>query len=134
MAGSKGSKYYDVFLDYNIQLNHRQKGELMNETHFALLCCISDKCSLKEAAAHLGFSYRKAWGIMEKLEKELGFQLLERKRGGTAGGHTVLTPDGEKLVNAYQGLRKEFDQAIHDMTKKFFHELNEPSSGQKSEP
>jgi len=125
MAGSKGSKYYDIFLDYTIQLNHRQKGCIMNADHFALLAAIQEINSIKEAAEKQGISYRKAWGIIQKMEDELGFCLVSRKRGGSQGGKTTLSEDGEKLLHAYNELRVEFDKSIHDMTRKFFHELNE---------
>ncbi|WP_075589932.1 winged helix-turn-helix domain-containing protein [Labilibacter marinus] len=124
MAGSKGSKYYDIFLDYSIQLNHKKTGEIMNSLHFALLNAIEDIGSIKEAAEHMGISYRKAWGIIQKMEEELGFSVVNRQRGGSHGGKTTLTEDGIKLIHAYSGLREEFDKSIHDMTKKFFQELN----------
>lgn len=124
MAGSKGSKYYDIFLDYSIQLNHRQKGAIMKVEHFSLLNMIHELSSLKEAAEKLGISYRKAWGNIQTMEEELGLSLVNRQRGGVQGGKTTLTEDGLKLINAHSELREEFDRAIHDMTKKFFHDLN----------
>lgn len=125
MAGSKGSKYYDIFLDYSIQLKHHGKGVLMTSQHFALLIIIEELGSLKEAAGKLEMSYRKAWGIIQKMEEDLGFTLVNRQRGGAQGGRTTLTDDGIKLINAHKELRVEFDRSIHDMTKKFFHELNQ---------
>lgn len=125
MAGSKGSKYYDVFLDYNILFKHREKGEVMKAPHFELLKAIHEIGSIKEAAEKMNMSYRKAWGIVQKLETELGFSLVNRQRGGVQCGKTTLSEDGMKLIIAYQELRNEFDNAIHDLTKKFFHELNQ---------
>lgn len=124
MAGSKGSKYYDIFLDYSIQLSHKQNGEIMNSLHFALLNAIKNIGSIKEAAEHMSISYRKAWGIIQKMEEELGFSVVNRQRGGPHGGKTTLTDDGIKLTRAYMELKEEFNKSIHDMTKKFFHELN----------
>ncbi|MGQ1784758.1 MULTISPECIES: winged helix-turn-helix domain-containing protein [unclassified Saccharicrinis] len=124
MAGPKGSKYYDIFLDYSIQLNHRKKGSIMTSLHFSLLNAIHNMGSIKEAAEHLNISYRKAWGIIQKMEEQLGFNLLNRQRGGNQGGKTSLTNDGLNLITAHKELREEFDKSIHDMTKKFFHELN----------
>lgn len=125
MAGSLGSKYYNIFLDYSINLNHRDKGAIMKSEHFALLRTIDEMSSLKEAAEKLGISYRKAWGNVQTMEDELGFSLVIRQRGGAQGGKTILTEDGFKLINAHSELREEFDKAIHDMTKKFFHDLNQ---------
>ncbi len=128
MAGHKGSKYYNIFLDYNISLEHQEKGCIINEFKFQLLQHIKEMGSLKAAATHLGVSYRKAWGNIEEIETGLGFKLLERTRGGSHGGKTCLTPDGEKLMAAYQELRLEFDQSIHKITKSFFHSINETNN------
>ncbi len=125
MAGSKGSKYYNISLDYSIQLNHREKGAIMTSHHFALLKTIHEMSSLKEAAEKLEISYRKAWGNVQTMEEELGFNLLIRQRGGAQGGKTTLTEEGLKLITAHKELREEFNRSIHDMTKKFFHELNQ---------
>ncbi|MFA6400768.1 MAG: LysR family transcriptional regulator [Salinivirgaceae bacterium] len=125
MAGPKGSKYYNVFLDYHILLNHQEKGNLVDEYKFTLLKSIQETGSLKAAADKLGVSYRKAWGNVEAIEQGLGFKLLDRSRGGAHGGKTSLTAEGEKLLQAYQELRVEFDQAIHKITKSFFHSINE---------
>ncbi len=34
MAGSKGSKYYDIFLDYSINLEHKSSGNILNPYKF----------------------------------------------------------------------------------------------------
>lgn len=125
MAGSIGSKYYDIFLDYSIQLKHRKQGVLMTSQHFALLQHIFELNSLKEAAEKQEISYRKAWGIIQQMEEDLGFPLVNRQRGGAQGGKTTLTEDGKKLIDAHSELRTEFNKSIHDMTKKFFHDLNQ---------
>lgn len=125
MAGQKGSKYYNIFLDYSIRLEHKKRGNLLDEYKFSLLNKVKETGSLKAAADELGVSYRKAWGNVEDIEKGLGFKLLERQRGGAQGGKTTLTNDGERLIEAHQELRKEFNEAIYKITKKFFHSLND---------
>lgn len=125
MAGSKGSKYYDIFLDYSITLNHREKGKIIDLDSFTLLKNIEATGSLKQAAISQEISYRKAWGILQEIEQSLNLVLVSRQRGGSDGGKTTLTEDGFKLINAHKELSKEFNKAIHNMTKKFFHELNQ---------
>jgi len=125
MAGSLGSKYYDIFLDYSIQLEHRKKGNIMNPLRFRLLEAIHENGSLKQAAEKCGISYRKAWDSIREGEKALGFSLVETHRGGSEGGKSELTRDGVSLVQAHRALREEFDRAIYRITKNFFHSLNE---------
>lgn len=124
MAGSKGSKYYDIFLDYSVSLNHRKEGKVIGSDSFSLLNEIHSTASLKEAAEMLGISYRKAWGIIQGIEEALGLKLVHSQRGGTQGGETRLTEEGLKLIRAHKELKEEFDKSIHSMTRKFFHEVN----------
>lgn len=125
MAGSKGSKYYDIFLDYSINLEHKEKGNILNEYKFLLLKAIQETGSLKMAAAECQVSYRKAWSSIDETEKAIGFKLVNRQRGGAEGGKTSLTVDGIKLVNAHKELVNDFNLAAKKITKKFFHTLNQ---------
>lgn len=125
MAGSKGSKYYNISLDYSILLNHSKNGNLLDEYKFSLLKKVNETGSLKAAAEELDVSYRKAWSNVEEIEQGLGLKLLDRKRGGAQGGKTHLTNDGLRLIEAHEALRNEFNKAIHKITKTFFHTIND---------
>lgn len=61
-----------------------------------------DRCGcLRQAARNLEVSYRKAWGDVKKAEECLGVQLIERSRGGKAGGQSILTSEGRRWIEAY---------------------------------
>jgi molybdate transport system regulatory protein len=125
MAGSKGSKYYDVFLNYKIWLVTAAEEEIVDDSDFILLKLINDHGSLSAAAEKLGVSYRNAWGTLKRAEEILKFKLIDKQRGGKMGGETRLTKDGEKLIQCYDELHQAFDRAIYTVTKKFFHSLNQ---------
>ena len=125
MAGSKGSKYYDVFLKYKVWLVTSSEEEIIDDSDFMLLKRIDESGSLRAAAEKQGVSYRNAWGTMKRAEEILQFKLIDKQRGGKRGGETRLTEDGEKLIQCYDELQQEFDRAIYSVTKKFFHSLNE---------
>ncbi len=124
MAGPKGSKYYNIFLDYGVWLTNRESGDTLNDKLVQLLVGIQQSGTLRSAAESLGLSYRKAWGDIRKAEKFIGLPLVQRIRGGKDGGLSRLTPDGTELVEAFAQLHKEFDEAIYRTTRKFFHDLN----------
>ncbi|MFA6128398.1 MAG: LysR family transcriptional regulator [Bacteroidales bacterium] len=124
MAGPEGSKYYNIFLGYEVWLTNQETGGRLDDKLVRLLVGIRDKGSLRSAADSLGLSYRKAWGDIRKAEQFIGFPLVEKVRGGKDGGLSRLTGDGSELVEAFSHLHKEFDKAIYRTTKKFFHELN----------
>lgn len=125
MAGPKGSKYYNIFLNYNIWLENKTNNDnIINHELFQLLEQIDKKGSLSAAADKVGISYRKAWGDIRECEKKLGFCLVKRVRGGDKGGNSYLSEDGDKLLKAYKELTNEIDNAIYKITRKFFHSIN----------
>lgn len=125
MAGHKGSPYYDIFLNYEIWLETIEKTTVLDGEGFSLLLEIEKTRSLATAARNLGISYRKAWGLLGSIEKHLGFNLVERTRGGAAGGSTDLTTEGRKLLVSYKNLHYETDVAMKSIAKVFFNRINE---------
>jgi len=124
MAGTKGSKYYDVFLKYQINLETVDEEKILDWEGFGLLNAISETRSLSSAAAGMNMSYRKAWGIIREVEERLGFNLVEKYRGGAEGGHTELTQEGKELMNAYNELTDQFNTSMKEITRKFFWSIN----------
>jgi len=124
MAGPKGSKYYDVFLKYQINLETVDDETILDWEGFGLLNAIRKTGSLSLAAAEMSMSYRKAWGIIKEVEDKLGFNLVEKHRGGTEGGYTDLTQEGNELTNAYNELTNQFNTSMKEITRKFFWTIN----------
>lgn len=124
MAGPKGSKYYNVFLKYQINLETVDDEKILNPEGFELLNVVRQTGSLASAAAGMKISYRKAWGIVKEVEEKLGFALVEKHRGGADGGHTELTAEGNELVNAYNELIEQFNTSMKEVTRKFFWSIN----------
>lgn len=73
----------------------------------ALLRAIRDAGSLNAAAAELGRSYAHAHRRLGELEAAFG-PLVERTRGGTAGGGSELTANARALLAQFERLRAEF--------------------------
>lgn len=124
MAGHKGSKYYNIFLNYKIWLADVDGKHVIKNDFFILLKSISSEGSISAAANNIGISYRKAWKLVKDSEEILNFKLIERLRGGDKGGKSNLTDEGFKLLEAYNELIKSFDKSIHDITRKFFSKIN----------
>ncbi len=128
MAGHKGEPYYDIFLRYDLWLEAIEGKRLLDGEGFAILLDIEKTGSLTSTARNLGMSYRKAWGILNDVEKHLGFPLTEKRRGGAAGGRTLLSEQGRQLVRAYNNLRHETDIAMKSIARVFFNRINEINS------
>lgn len=104
-----------------------KKDRILDGEGFSLLLEINRTGSLTASARNLGMSYRKAWGLLHDVEHHLGFRLTEKRRGGVAGGRTLLSDDGRQLVRAYNSLIHETDIAMKSIAKVFFNRVNEIS-------
>ncbi len=82
-----------------------------------LMALVRERGSLSAACQEMHMAYSKAWKIIHKAEEDLGFQLMEGRRGGEYGGATVLTEKGEAFLDQYLAFTEEVDL----LTEKVFH-------------
>ena len=108
-----------IRLNYKIWLSDPQGKGILGDGKWRILKLIEEKGSLKAACEELGYTYRRTWGNLQKIEQMLGFPLLEKHRGGSEKGSTRLTPQGKKLVEAFDTFHKGTDATI----EKGFREL-----------
>jgi len=81
-------------------------GKAFGEGPCELLKRVKETSSLHEAAQQMGMSYSKAWNLIQTMEKRLGFTLLDKKIGGTSGGGSQVTPEGNEFMKRYERSRK----------------------------
>jgi molybdate transport repressor ModE-like protein len=72
-----------------------------------LLFLISDTHNVRKACSAMALSYGKAWEMINRLELELGYSVVERRQGGKHGGNTSLTERGAAFLLAYQRFEEE---------------------------
>lgn len=77
----------------------------------ALLEAIGEAGSLSAAARQLGMSYRRAWLLIDQLNRCLRTPAVSAASGGARGGGTVLTPTGRKLIKHYRAIEAASFQA-----------------------
>ena len=78
--------------------------------------------SIHAAAKELNIGYRAVWGRIQATESRLGEKLLEKTKGGAAGGGSQLTPLAESIIEQFdkihQCIEKEtdalFNQSLGD--------------------
>ena len=76
----------------------------------ALLEAIGDHGSLSTAAAALGLSYRRAWLLLDSLNKTFNQPVTYSNAGGKNGGGSSITAFGRLLVKQYRALEAEIIQ------------------------
>ncbi len=113
----------DFQLHYKIWMSDNQENGILGDGKWKILKLIEEKGSLKAACDELGWTYRRTWGDLKKIEKFFGFPLLEKHRGGSDGGSTFLTPEGKKLVLAFDKFHSNVDNVIQKGFESFIEDL-----------
>lgn len=73
----------------------------------SLLEAVREHGSISAAARSLNMSYRRAWLLMDELNRSLKSPATVSEHGGQSGGGSVLTPVGEEIVRLYRDIEKE---------------------------
>jgi molybdate transport system regulatory protein len=68
----------------------------------ALLEAIRDTRSITAAAKSMGMSYRRAWILVDELNRSLARAAVATAIGGEHGGGSTLTELGDELVDVYR--------------------------------
>ena len=68
-------------------------------------------------------SYNKAWHVVRTAEDHLQVLLLSRRTGGTGGGGSALTPEGDELVRRFRAFMREADADLDRLYDKHFGDL-----------
>ena len=69
-----------------------------------LLKAVRDTGSISAAARTIGMSYKRAWYLLDTLNKGFHQSVFEASPGGRGGGGAQLTALGETLITAYTAI------------------------------
>jgi len=70
----------------------------------ALLESVRSSGSISAAARAMGMDYKRAWLLVDSLNRAFDTPVVERATGGSGGGGAVLTPFGKDLLARYRKL------------------------------
>jgi len=76
-----------------------------------LLEAIREHGSIAAAARSMGMSYRRAWLLIDELNRALREPATHSGHGGASGGGSGLTPVGERIVTLYRGIEATAQRA-----------------------
>lgn len=72
-----------------------------------LLRAVSEHGSISAAARALGMGYKRAWSLLDELQRSIPVPIVETAAGGSKGGGAQVTAAGHALLAHYD----ELDQA-----------------------
>jgi molybdate transport system regulatory protein len=76
-----------------------------------LLRGIDETGSISAAGRRIGMSYKRAWQLVDALNRHFQSPLVSANRGGTHGGGASLTPLGHAILTTYEALHGEAHRA-----------------------
>lgn len=90
-------------LKFRIRIN---KGEdiAVGPGKIALLEAIVECGSITAAARKLDMSYRRAWLLVDDMNRSFRAPVVETAKGGRLGGSTAVTPLGEEVIRRYRAI------------------------------
>jgi len=72
-----------------------------------LLEALAEQGSITAAAKSLDMSYRRAWLLIDELNRSLAEPAVASATGGQRGGGSELTPAGRRLIELYRGIEAQ---------------------------
>jgi len=80
----------------------RDKEHSLGPGKVALLEAIRDTGSISAAGRRLGMSYRRAWLLVDALNRAFEDPVIETSTGGREGGGALLTATGNEVIRRYR--------------------------------
>lgn len=72
-----------------------------------LLERVAELGSISAAGRSMGMSYRRAWDLIDQINRKFEKPVVAAHTGGKAGGGTKLTKFGEDLVRNYRAIAEK---------------------------
>lgn len=96
------------------------EGTFIGYGRAVLLERIREHGSISAAARSMGMSYRRAWLLVDSMNRQSRQPVVERTAGGAGGGGSVVTAAGERAIESFWAAYRDFKGFLEDRT----HALN----------
>lgn len=122
---------YKALLEYHnsqlirpeIHVSLAKEKPFFDEKIAMLLTLVGETSSVRTACQRMQLSYSSGWNIINAVEAQLGYPLVERRQGGKSGGKSVLTQAGRKLLRLYELFEKDVRDSVNDLYAKYFSDI-----------
>ena len=75
--------------------------------------------SISAAARAMGMSYRRAWQLVEALNRSYKEPVISTAIGGERGGGARVTPFGRQVLKAFRAMERKASRAIEADLRRF---------------
>ena len=84
-----------------------------------LLATIAATGSISAAAKKLGMSYRRAWLLVDTMNRCFREPVVASATGGSGGGGAQVTDFGRKVLASFEAMRSRVDRALDPELARF---------------
>lgn len=91
---------------------------LLGEGRVSLLKAIDETGSLSKAAKSIGMSYKKAWSLIDAVNKRAEKPVTTSSIGGKGGGGAQLTVYGKTLIETFETINTNCWEFLDKQIKK----------------
>jgi len=84
-----------------------------------LLEAIGESGSISAAGRNLGLSYRKAWLMVDEMNRCFATPVVETAKGGTKGGGARVTEWGREALAQYRAIQEKARGAVEEDLTRF---------------
>ena len=103
-----------------------RRGAAMGPGKAQLVERIAESGSISAAARAMGMSYRRAWQLVEALNRDFREPVVSTAIGGQRGGGARVTPFGRRMVASYRAMETKSSAAIARELREFARYLDRP--------
>jgi molybdate transport system regulatory protein len=96
----------------SIRIDFDPSGSALGPGMAQLLERVAELGSIRRAAASMDMSYRKAWLLIQDVQKTFDGPVVTAEVGGIAGGGTRLTDLGISLLKTYRRIESRAAAAV----------------------
>lgn len=82
--------------------------KMLGHGRVELLERIKASGSIRQAALQMKMSYKQAWDLINHINANVAEPAVISHRGGKGGGHAVVTPSGEALIQQFYQIQEKF--------------------------
>ena len=84
-----------------------------------LLAAIAETGSISASAKRLGMSYRRAWLLVDTMNRCFREPVVASATGGSGGGGADVTPFGRRVLEHFDAMQRRVDRALDPELARF---------------